>query len=147
MDFEAEIKSERFRDLRIRLISRVLHQPQRRGSREGRIYARTLRPAFKLSVFTASMYMFGTERAFRGSESDCLWSQVDCCWFCGAWDLCAFSETVEERREHLGADFWKRQNESWKYRQNTKLQNCRFLKYRTFRGSFSAVSKPIFASK
>ena len=50
-------------------------------------------------------------------------------------------------RPDLGADFWKFQNVSWKYRQNTKRQYFGFFNYRTFRGSFSAVSKPNFASK
>ena len=47
----------------------------------------------------------------------------------------------------LGADFWKFQNDRWKYRQKNKTQYFGFLKYRTFKGSFSAVSKPNVASK
>ena len=51
----------------------------------------------------------------------------------------------------LGADFWKIQNENWKYRQTTKIRYFQyhfgFQKYISFRGSFSAVSKPKFAGK
>ena len=59
----------------------------------------------------------------------------------------ARASTWNDANPYLRADFWKIQNDSWKYRLNTKIQYFGFLKYRTFRGSFSAVSKPKFASK